>query len=151
MTRIIIVFMADYLVYILGLSVVVYCLLIRNKELLIRCIVVALLSWLIGFLIKNLFYLPRPFIFSGLPPLITPGLDGSFPSNHTTLAFGLSLPLFSKKGGIIFIFLAGLVSLGRVLAGVHTLIDVTAGIIIALGLTLVTHNARLLKTLWHFH
>jgi undecaprenyl-diphosphatase len=129
MTDIVIIFLADYLIYLLSTGILLFCLKTKNKNLLLQCVATALLAWSIGFLIKNLFYLPRPFILTGHTPLAGLNLDGSFPSNHTTVAFGLSFPLLwhHKKAGLMAVLVSCLIALGRVLGGVHTLIDVAAG------------------------
>jgi undecaprenyl-diphosphatase len=133
MTDFIIIFLADYLIYLLALGVVLYCLGSGNRRLLRQCLITAVISWTIGFVIKNFFYLPRPYIVSGFIPLAGFYLDGSFPSNHTTIAMGLTFPILwqHRLAGLIAVFGACLVAFGRVLGGVHTIMDITAGIFIS--------------------
>jgi undecaprenyl-diphosphatase len=58
----------------------------------------------------------------------------SFPSSHTALSFTLALVVLTSWPifGIILLTLAFLVSLGRLLSGVHYLSDILAGTIIAI-------------------
>jgi undecaprenyl-diphosphatase len=141
MTDLGIIFLADYLLYLFLAGVIFFLLATGQKNLLFRCLLTAFLAWLFGLLLKNLFYLPRPFILAGNLPLARFNLDGSFPSNHSAMAFGLAIPLLkhrSKTVGLTALIIAVLVAVGRVLGGVHTLIDVAAGAVIALFISLFT-------------
>jgi len=66
-------------------------------------------------------------------------LETSFPSGHTIVAFILAFTLLwiDRKWGIIFIFLASLIGLSRVIVGVHYPTDILAGIFTALLLSLI--------------
>lgn len=99
-----------------------------------------LFSWLMGYLIKIFFYFPRPYLISGEIPLAGELLDGSFPSNHAIFSFTLALSvfIFHRRLGLILFFLSVLVSLGRILAHVHSPADVAgaavlSGLVVALG------------------
>jgi undecaprenyl-diphosphatase len=89
----------------------------------------AALAAIIGWLIKDFFYLPRPFILSGRDPVLPYLLDGTFPSNHVAAAtaLGVSLFLVNRRRGLLFLLLAGFIAAGRVAGGVHTFIDVFSG------------------------
>lgn len=106
--------------------------------------------------LKNLFLLPRPMgaseplalqwipaMFAGLVTSVTTGMGSGFPSGHalgsTMVWGGLALVLeagtFRKRVGIASV-VVGLVSVSRLVLGVHYLVDVLAGIfigVIALG------------------
>lgn len=142
----------NYLLLLILIIITYYSLATGHWSILIRSLFIASISLFVGTLIKNFFYLPRPFIISGQTPLVNYLMDGSFPSDHAAVAFALTLPFFLQqhKLGTILLFLSTLVALSRIVAGVHTLYDVLAGFAVALILTLVTLNARLLKR-WHFH
>ena len=94
------------------LIIVIFILLVRewfktkNKNLVFQALLSGLIAWTIGILIKNFFYIPRPFILTGQTPLIPFLLDSSFPSNHAALAFGLSLPVFYKDRRIGLVLFA---------------------------------------------
>ncbi len=110
----------------------------RRTRLLLTSLVCAGVALVLGMVIKNLFYVPRPYIVSGTTPLIPYLLDGSFPSLHTAIAFGLSLPVFlrERKFGFILVFLSLLTAFSRIIAGVHTLTDVLGGFVISLLISL---------------
>jgi undecaprenyl-diphosphatase len=141
----------NYLLFLIVILICLYSLATHNLQLTTRSFFIAVLALGIGTLIKHYFYLPRPFLSTGMTPLGGYLMDGSFPSDHTALAFALSLPVFiqHRRFGMLLILLSCLVAGSRVIAGVHSLYDVFGGFILALALTLVTQNARLLK-IWHF-
>ncbi len=85
-------------------------------------------------LIKILTHIPRPFIAlqETIQPLFLHGGYDSFPSGHATLFFALALGVYRYKklwGVVLFIF-ALLISLSRVIAGVHYPIDIFAGMLL---------------------
>ena len=78
----------------------------------------------------------RPFVSEGFEPLInTAHLAGSFPSDHSAIAWALAFAYaFEKrKNAWLFLSLAFLVSVGRVLAGVHFASDVATGALVGLA------------------
>ena len=84
-------------------------------------------------------------------PLTTtiPG-DGAFPSSHTAVAFSLSVTIqkHDKKVGILYLIMAGLVGIARILAHVHYPIDIIAGALIGTIISRLTsskHFDRLLN------
>ena len=86
----------------------------------------------IGFFI---FLHARPFAGLGFNPLIDVGpFSKSFPSDHTAVAFALACVVFlkNKKAGAVFLLIAFLISVSRILAGVHYASDVLAGAFIGI-------------------
>lgn len=87
-------------------------------------------SWLVSNLLKSLFKIPRPFErFLDVVPLSF--ADGfSFPSSHAAVfsAIAVLMYTYNKKTGILFWILAILVSLSRIVQGVHTPVDILFGI-----------------------
>jgi membrane-associated phospholipid phosphatase len=128
-------FLAEYLIFVLYSLVVLNELKKRSFKQLADLIVLAGLAWLLGNLVKQVFYLPRP-TGSYLH-------DGSFPSVHAALAF---VPvwyywLVTKQKALWILFLAFGVAIGRVLVGVHTEFDVIAGAILAAIITLTLYHS----------
>ena len=90
----------------------------------------------------------RPFIEYGVAPgaayLDNPG----FPSDHMLLTMSIALAVYAETGkhrlGLILVALALLVGVGRVLALVHTPVDVVGGVVFALlgGLWYLTRSRR---------
>ncbi|GAF21136.1 MULTISPECIES: phosphatase PAP2 family protein [Shouchella] len=88
----------------------------------------------IGYVVKGLFYRPRPFIEHDVNLLVLHNTASSFPSNHTLAAFAIALGIavFHKKVGSLLLLCAGLIGLSRVYLGHHYPLDVFAGVSIAL-------------------
>lgn len=132
-----ITFLASFLVWL-----VVFLLLVMftqktgfNRKDIVRSFFSGVFAWVLAYYVKGLIPTIRPFYASEFPPLtITIPLDTSFPSTHTALAFGMSFYLFlvNKKLGIIFLVLASLVGVGRILSHVHFPIDVVGGAILGI-------------------
>lgn len=93
-------------------------------------------AWILGFIIKNITRIPRPFVsLEGVNQLIEK-TGFSFPSGHATLfsALAVVIYLFNKKIGIVFGIGAVLIGLSRIVVGVHYPVDILAGIMLG-GLT----------------
>lgn len=78
---------------------------------------------------RKLFNFPRPYEKMNLPPLIPKDKRGeSFPSRHCASAFIIAGAFFyiNPYAGVFFSFLALMVGLSRVFAGVHFIRDVAA-------------------------
>ena len=80
-----------------------------------------------------LYFDPRPFTH-GVTALIPHEPDNGFPSDHTVLSFAAAsiAYVFSKKFGIALLVIALLVGVCRVLAGIHSPIDIIAGALIGI-------------------
>jgi undecaprenyl-diphosphatase len=95
--------------------------------------VAVLAAWLASFSLKQLIGGLRPFeVYETLEPLFIYGGGDTFPSGHATIfsAMALMLVLLHRKAGVVFVILAVMISLGRVISGIHYPIDVFAGWII---------------------
>lgn len=81
-------------------------------------------------LIAYLYFRARPFAALGFEALISKSaLEKSFPSDHATVSWALAtvVYLYNKNSGYWAGAAAGLICLGRVLAGVHYVSDVLVG------------------------
>ncbi len=139
MQEVIITFAASYLIWFMlgGLGVLWLIDGRIKKEQVIHALVASFLAWLVTEFIKQLFHTPRPYMINGFYPLtVTTPTDSAFPSSHAALAFALSITvwLHDKKVGIIFVLLAILVGIARVLADVHWPFDIVGGA--GVGLTI---------------
>lgn len=80
---------------------------------------------------------PRPFsTFTEIIPLITPPVDFSFPSGHTSSSFAVAFVLFAllpRRWGVGALVTAALISLSRLYLGVHYPTDVLTGVLIGYG------------------
>jgi membrane-associated phospholipid phosphatase len=71
--------------------------------------------------------------------------DPSFPSDHSSAAFGIAFAvlLFDRLAGSLFLAAAFLIAIGRVVIGAHYPADVAAGCLVGLGAALiVVHLGR---------
>jgi membrane-associated phospholipid phosphatase len=83
-------------------------------------------------LIKSFLKIARPFIQNPeLQPLVNAS-GYSFPSEHATTFMALAVALFflHRKAGVFFFVLAILIGTGRILAGVHTPLDILGGYVL---------------------
>ena len=135
----VIVFFASYLAYILiGLFVVlVYLSRSPKRDKLEILLFAGLASVIARFgvteLIRYFYNRPRPFVALSIQPLFTDSA-WSFPSGHATFFFALSTAvyLYNKKWGVIFYLATLLITVSRVIAGVHYPSDILAGAIIGI-------------------
>lgn len=87
---------------------------------------------------------PRPYeAHAGIVPLLPRSADPSFPSDHATAALSIAVGVFlvSRRAGWFFLGFAALVSLSRVLAGMHYPSDVLASLVVAVGSGFVAARA----------
>lgn len=89
-------------------------------------------------ILRRLIERPRPFeVLDGVTRLISLVSDGSFPSGHAAAFFALAAPfMFARsypKTAFIFFFAAFVISLDRVLGGVHWPSDIVAGALVGVG------------------
>ena len=83
---------------------------------------------------------PRPYIAQHLTPLIAASTDNGFPSDHTLLSATLALLVFMVRRpiGAVLLVLALCVGVTRVLALVHSPIDIVGSFGIALVAVLLS-------------
>ncbi len=112
----------------------------------------AVFAWAVSMMIKSIFPSERPFALYGFLPstLTIPSVNSSFPSIHSAVAFAIatSVRSHSKTNGNRFLVLAAFVALGRILSGVHYILDVLVGAVIGTFSTYVikrTHVFKLVK------
>ena len=123
-----VIFFADYAIFLLfGMLPLLWF--AKSRELALHAFLSALTAWAISKFLKDFFYTPRPFLISGLTPLVKYSSDGSFPSNHTAAAFAIAITVFlhHRRLGIILIILALLIGISRIFGGVHYPIDIIGG------------------------
>ncbi len=92
------------------------------------------LSFLMGKIASGLFFNPRPFVIENVQPLIPHSVSNGFPSDHTLFASTVAMIVFLhyKRTGIVLMVLTLIVGIARVLAKVHSPIDIISGIAIAI-------------------
>lgn len=131
------IFGAEPLIYLMLISL--FIITIKGKIAERKAFILFLISLPILILLIKLIHLfyfePRPYITSGILPLINHNrADASFPSRHAALAFIMALPYFYYKSrwANILIFLAAWIGISRAYVGVHYPLDILGGIISSL-------------------
>lgn len=137
---IVIVFLAKYLIWALFAGAIVLIGLEIYKTRNWRALGFIILAVLTAVLFSQIFHLIpvevyRPYQLIGTQPLIEPSMDSPFPSDHVTFAFvaafAVVLMTKYKKIGLLVLLAAIGVLAGRLLALVHSPLDVVGGIICA--------------------
>ncbi|MEI8361437.1 MAG: phosphatase PAP2 family protein [bacterium] len=128
-----IIFGAKYLIFILMACAIWYFWKLDNlkrKEIAIFGLITMPLAYLVLWLISLFYNDQRPFMIGNFTPLIPHGPDNGFPSDHAALSSAIAMTVFyfNRKLGIGLLTLSLIISLSRVLAGVHHLTDVFGSI-----------------------
>ena len=125
----IIIFCAKYLIVLVGvLWVAAWYLAPRNSKM--RFILATVLAGIIALILSRiagkLYFDPRPFVREHVTPLISHAPDNGFPSDHALLTMTLTAVtyFFSKKIAYGMLAATILVGVARVLAKVHSPIDI---------------------------
>lgn len=129
------VFLAEYMVYFLGLIIIAYWFTRsrKNKMMIIQAMVAFVTAEIIGKLAGKFHLNYQPFaVLPDVNKLIDHAVDNSFPSDHTILFFSIcfSFWLVRKKTGWLWLVLAFCVAISRIWVGVHYPFDVVTGAIL---------------------
>jgi undecaprenyl-diphosphatase len=94
----------------------------------------AALSYAIAFAIHHAYARPRPYMSHRISHPWSNTTDASFPSDHTTVSFGIAFAVlaFDTAAGAIFLVVAAVIGIGRLFIGAHYPSDVGAGVVIGL-------------------
>ncbi|HUC95790.1 MAG TPA: phosphatase PAP2 family protein [Candidatus Saccharimonadia bacterium] len=128
----IIVFCASYL-YLFVIIGIVIAWLKTTKNLKVQFIISTIIACAIAFIFSRiaskLYYDPRPFITEHVKPLIAHQTDNGFPSDHALLTGTLTAItyFYSKKVALGMLVLTVIIGIARVLAKVHSPLDIGAG------------------------
>lgn len=129
---------AVYLILVLAVILVILFFNRHRKEGLYQGSLLAIsagLGWFLTAIARFFIHARRPFEVMGQPPLIPHSPGGSFPSEHSVLAFVLVAFIWkqNKSLGMISLILALLVGIGRIYVRIHYPIDIIGGALIGLG------------------
>lgn len=138
MINTIIVLVAQYFLYIIiGVAVIIWLKLQSDdkKRLALILIGSGLLALLLAKIGAWLYFDARPFTHPGVVALFSHRADNGFPSDHTLLAtvIAASVYLFRRRSGMALLGLAALVGAARVLAHVHSPVDIVGAMLIGLA------------------
>ncbi|MEK3887327.1 undecaprenyl-diphosphatase [Bacillus sp. FSL K6-3431] len=138
------VFIAEYLVFFLALAVLIFWFTRRHENrIMIICASITFFSAVIvGKLAGKIHSNNQPFAeLSNVNQLIGHAVDNSFPSDHTILFFSfcMTIFLFKRKAGLLWIGLAILVGFSRIWVGVHYPGDVIVGALISIMFAVIIY------------
>tara|TARA_B110000014_G_C19828155_1_gene429498 strand:- start:57 stop:623 length:567 start_codon:yes stop_codon:yes gene_type:complete len=112
-----------------------------------------LLGMLTSYIISLFYYHSRPFVENLGTQLVEHAPDSSFPSDHTTFIFSISVMLLFNKStrviGSILCSLSFISGLSRVFVGVHFPLDILGAIFVAIFSSVVVFKLQH-KTSWIF-
>lgn len=134
----IIVFLGEYLGYILLAGILVFWWENRKRHprFLLESVAAAVLArGIITELIRFFWERPRPFVEQNITPLIEHAASASFPSGHATFFFALGTILFfyNKTAGALFLLGAAVLTSARVFAFLHWPSDIIGGAVIGIA------------------
>ncbi|MED1594201.1 MULTISPECIES: undecaprenyl-diphosphatase [Bacillus] len=126
------IFLAEYMVYFLGLIIIAYWFTRsrKNRMMIIQAMVAFVTAEIIGKLAGKFHLNYQPFaVLPDVNKLVDHAVDNSFPSDHTILFFSIcfSFWLVRKKTGWLWLVLALCVAISRIWVGVHYPFDVVTG------------------------
>lgn len=139
------IFLAEYLEYFLILGFILFLVFLKKYSLKekIKLGVFGLGSaffarFVIVEIIRYLIRRPRPFLIHSVHQLVQES-SYSFPSGHATFYFALATVAYilNKKLGVIFFLIAAIISVSRIVVGVHYPSDIIAGGLLGIIISIV--------------
>jgi len=134
---VLIVFLAEYLPWVVAVSVFIFFFFDKNKQGRVVQLTLVLISafgaTVVSDIIKEAVASPRPFLaLSDINVLFIHGGMDSFPSGHAAFFSALAFAFYFYNKSIAKWFLAGaiLISIARVVAGIHWPVDIFAGFVL---------------------
>lgn len=136
MINFLIIIFAKYLVFVIPFLAIIFFLLQKKdiyKKILMMGSLIFPLAFILSKIASAIYYNPRPFVQYQFKPLLEHAADNGFPSDHALLSFTIAalVYIFDKKVGIMFGILGFVVGISRVLAGIHSPIDIIGSLLIS--------------------
>ena len=96
--------------------------------------VAGVIALVLARLASKMYYDPRPFVTQNVQPLFYHAPNNGFPSDHSLLAMALTATVyfFNKRLAGIMLVLTALIGVARVLAKVHSPIDIAGAWLIGI-------------------
>jgi len=119
---------------------------LEKRESSFNCGLSVLVGMLTSYVISLFYYHPRPFAENLGTQIIAHAPDSSFPSDHTTFIFSISVMLLFNKTtrnlGAVLFALSLISGLSRVFGGVHFPLDILGAILVAVFSSVVVFKLR---------
>jgi undecaprenyl-diphosphatase len=150
MQDLIVMFLASYLIYFLFVGLGVLWIIDGKikKEQVVHALFACLFAWIIAIIIKHFFPTLRPYVTDGRGTDVIPvPTDGSFPSEHTVIAFALAVTVYlhDRRVGWYFLAAALIIGVARVMANVHYPIDIVGGAFIGTLVAVIVERLHFLE------
>ncbi|MCX9011973.1 MAG: undecaprenyl-diphosphatase [Candidatus Methanoperedens sp.] len=131
------IFAAEYLIYVFSIYLVfLWFMRSKYRQEVLFAVYASLLGLGMNFIIALFYFHPRPFMISAGTLLIAHAPETSFPSDHATLMFAISLMLLTfrdlRRAGAILFLLSFIGGLARVYTGLHFPMDIAGSLFVAL-------------------
>lgn len=131
-----IILIAKYLYIVIGVIAIGYWLMLPKKlkiQVAVFGVIAAIITYALVKIGGAVFYDPRPFVSSHIAPLVPHAADNGFPSDHTALTAAIAVAVYSasRKLGLGLLALAVIVGVARVLAHIHSPIDIIGSLVFA--------------------
>jgi undecaprenyl-diphosphatase len=104
-----------------------------RQEMALHAGLASVLAWVLAHLVKEVWYLPRPYLTNGETPIaIHVPANSAFPSAHAAAAIALAVSIWLHDGrlGWIALVMGMTVGIARVLANIHYPIDILGGVVL---------------------
>ena len=146
-----IIFLGEYLIFILALAAVILILKERDWRRRTYFTALVIISTVLSRsifteIIQFYYHHPRPFVMLAINPLIEHAPTSSFPSGHLSFfSVALTVWLINRRAGLWFMVGTLLIGLARVAAGIHWPIDILGGILVGSFSFFITYYLLKLK------
>lgn len=127
-----IIFCAEYLLYFVVLGLIAAWVMIGRedkKRFIVSTLIACIVAYVIAKIASHLYFDPRPFVTEHIKPLIPHAADNGFPSDHALFTMTLTAAtfFFSRKLASVMFVMTVLVGVARILAHVHSPLQIAAG------------------------
>ncbi|KKR32008.1 MAG: PAP2 superfamily protein [Parcubacteria group bacterium GW2011_GWF2_39_8b] len=111
----------------------------EQKKMIILSAIALSISILSMFILQFIYYNSRPSLVIDFKPLVSHIFKNGFPSTHATMTALIAsvIYVFNRKIGLFLFFISILISLSRVYLGLHHFVDIIAGILLAIIMTII--------------
>ena len=127
------IFLSYLFTYILLFSLVIWAIFFSQKKMYSFSLLFlsGIFSWFVANIIKSIIRTNRPFVDLDIVPL-SRDIGFSFPSEHMSVFMAIAVAMFllNKKAGIVFLIIAILIGLSRIVIGVHYPLDIFGGLFV---------------------